>query len=195
MCVEHGCRQPLLIAGVAHNAHAANGSIGPCSVSNALQISSELQKPVDRMLRVSPTFLSQYCRIVRATGLLVGVRMDIELMERRLRARSVVRRYRSGLVVVAVAIAPGPRNEEWIAHEFEHILEQLDGLDLSKLARMRARQVWFSGPALIETHRAIEAGRVVRDEVRKQPRARPPAIAGISEYGGAPDRTGGNAQP
>jgi hypothetical protein len=158
----HVCRAWLsaavLIAGVAHNAHAANGSIGPCSVSNALQISSELQKPVDRMLRVSPTFLSQYCRIVRATGLLVGVRMDIELMERRLRARSVVRRYRSGLVVVAVAIAPGPRNEEWIAHEFEHILEQLDGLDLSKLARMRARQVWFSGPALIETHRAIEAG-------------------------------------
>jgi hypothetical protein len=184
----------VLIAGIAHNAHAGNGSIGSCSVTTSLQISSELQRPVDRMLSVSPTFVNQYCRLVRARGLLVGVRMDIELMERRLRARSIVRRYGSGLVVVAVAIAPGPRHEEWIAHEFEHILEQLDGLDLSELARGRARHVWFSGPALIETHRAIQAGRTVHDEVRKRPRARPAAIAGIQEYGGAPPRGGGNAQ-
>ena len=184
----------VLIAGIASSAHAANGSIGSCSDSSALQISSELQKPIDRMLTVSPTFVSQYCRIVRATGLLVGVRMDIELMERRLRARSVIRRYGSGLLVVAVAIAPGPRHEEWIAHEFEHILEQLDGLDLSRLARGRARHVWFSGPALIETHRAIEAGRIVRDEVRKRPRLLPTAIAGIPAHGGSPARGGVNAQ-
>src|SRR5437764_9602004 len=102
---------------------AADGAVWPGSI----QVSSELQRDVDRMLRSSPTFRAQYRRVAEARSVIVGVGVDPSLCEGTNRARSVVRRYRSGLIVVAVTIRRGSGQAEWIAHEFEHILEQIDG--------------------------------------------------------------------
>ena len=58
-----------------------------------------------------------------------------------------------------------PQIPQFIGHEMEHIIEQLDGIDL------RAQQgngvVWKSGDTSFETSRAIEAGLVVEREVSR----------------------------
>ena len=52
---------------------------------------------------------------------------------------------------------------ELIAHELEHILEQLDGVDLQ--AQAGNGVVWKAGDGAFETRRAIEAGRRVAREI------------------------------
>ncbi len=53
-----------------------------------------------------------------------------------------------------------------IAHEFEHILEQLDGVDLPSMAARPATGVHaVASSGRFETDRAIAAGRQVEREV------------------------------
>jgi hypothetical protein len=127
------------------------------------------------MLQRSATFREQYRRIAEAGSLIVGVRTDVKLCETSFRARTTFNRYRSGLIVADVVIAPSAHPGEWIAHEFEHILELLAGRNLTQLASSRASDVWFSGTDVIETDRAIRAGRTVRDEVGQSEKAAKPA--------------------
>ena len=137
--------------------------------SPSIQVVPELRTDVADMLQRSPTFLAQYRRIAESGSIVVGVRIDPTLCGSSFRARTTFRRYKSGLIVVEVSIGPGSKQAEWIAHEFEHILEQLDGRNLTELARANAKDVWYSGGDVIETGRAIRAGRAVRDELT-QPR-------------------------
>jgi hypothetical protein len=61
---------------------------------------------------------------------------------------------------------------ELLAHEFEHVLEQVDGLKLVELARKRGGGVLERPDGSFETSRAIEAGRAVAlefDEFRPAP--------------------------
>lgn len=134
-------------------------------VPQTIQISPELQPDIDSMLQLSATFRRQFERMAGAPMLLVSARVDPTFTQRAFRARSIIRRYHSGLLVVAVEIGPGRRQAEWIAHEFEHVLEHLDGLTLSDLADRRQSGVWYSGEAMIETVRAIRAGRAVLGEM------------------------------
>jgi hypothetical protein len=102
----------------------------------------------------------------------VGVKFDVSLCETNYRARTTFRRYQTGLIVAKVAIGAGSHRGEWIAHEFEHILEQLDGHNLPQLANNHAKDVWYSGSDVFETDRAIRAGRTVRDELRQSQNSR-----------------------
>jgi len=133
--------------------------------ATTIQVKPELRAEVEELLRRSPTFRAQYQRIAEARSVVVGVRVDMSLCQTSYRARTTFRRYQSGLMVAAVAIGPGLQRGQWIAHEFEHILEQLDGRDLRQLADNRAKDVWYSGSDVIETDRAVRAGRAVRDEL------------------------------
>jgi hypothetical protein len=140
--------------------------------ATSIQFAPELRAEVDDLLRRSPTFRVQYQRIAETASVVVGVTVDVRLCQTSYRARTTFRRYQSGLIVAAVAIGPGSHRGEWIAHEFEHLLEQLDGRNLPQLANNRAKDVWYSGSDVIETGRAIRAGRTVRDELRHSPSTR-----------------------
>jgi hypothetical protein len=142
------------------------------SASTSIQFAPELRSEVDRMLHRSATFRDQYRRIAEARPLSVGVRLDVRLCQTSYRARTTFRRYQSGLIVADVAIAPGSQPGEWIAHEFEHILELLDGRNLPQLASSHATDVWYSGSDVIETDRAIRTGHTVRDEMRQSQNSR-----------------------
>src|SRR5947207_975908 len=91
--------------------------------SNTIQFPRDLQRDVEHMLRSSPTFRTQYRRIAEAGSVVVGVSVDPALGEGAYRARSTIRFYKSGLIVVAVVVPRGFQQAEWIAHEFEHIIE------------------------------------------------------------------------
>ena len=54
------------------------------------------------------------------------------------------------------------------SHELEHLIEQLEGVELNDLARRR-RGAWGSADGMFETDRAIHPGRMVREEVRDDP--------------------------
>ncbi len=135
---------------------------------SAIQLPLDLRPSIDRMFQKSETFRAQYRRIVDASSFVVVVQIDPTLREGPFRARSTIRRYTSGLVVALVYIGPGGDQTEWLAHEFEHIVEQLDGWDLPLMARGRTNGVWYSGRGAIETHRATRAGRTVLNEVRRR---------------------------
>jgi hypothetical protein len=131
-----------------------------------IRIARELQPSVNAMLQTSPTFRQQFERIAAAPNLVVNARVDMTFLQRPFRARSCFRRYDSGLILVAMDIAPDAVQPEWIAHEFEHVLEQIEGLHLPALALLRRSGAWFSSGEMVETLRATRAGRVVREEMR-----------------------------
>lgn len=135
-------------------------------VLGSIQISPDLQPYIAAMLEGSPTFRQQYERIISTPKLIINARTDMSFIERPFRARSCMRRYDSGLLVVSMDIAPGIGQTEWIAHEFEHVLEQLDGLSLPALVAQGSRGTWFSSDRMLETSRAMRAGRTVRDEMK-----------------------------
>lgn len=133
-----------------------------------LQLTREIRARVDQMRRMSATFRLQYQRVVESPQLLLRARLDPALVQRSYRARTQMVRYTSGLIVATIDIGPGAHQAEWIAHEFEHVLEQLDGVDLPALAGHAAPGVWFSAGNMIETNRAVRAGRAVLDEMRRR---------------------------
>lgn len=125
-----------------------------------------LRPGIDDMLARSATFRAQCARLDTADKLVVLLRLNPALPKGIFRARTTLHRYTSGLLVAMVDVAPGAEQAGWIAHEFEHILEQLDGQDLPVLARRQARGVWRSVDGMIETTRATDAGRRVLGELR-----------------------------
>ena len=72
----------------------------------------------------------------------------------------------SGALVAAIDIAAYGDPTEWVAHEFEHLIEQLDGVDLHALER-RGQGAWKSGNQMFETERAVSVGRRVWREMRE----------------------------
>ena len=123
---------------------------------------------VGEMFRYSPTFRRQCNRLARASTLQVeirpaglsGVTTD-EAMTR------IVRRP-DGVIEAGVQVGLSGNPTLLIAHELEHILEQLDGVDLPLMATRAASGVHrVAGSEHFETNRAIAAGRRVLEEVSR----------------------------
>lgn len=73
-----------------------------------------------------------------------------------------------GAALRAQVYLGGPVGDvESLAHELEHIIEQLDGVDLAAQARRPYTGVTAIGAAAFETERAQRTGRCVADEVRE----------------------------
>jgi hypothetical protein len=67
-------------------------------------------------------------------------------------------------VIASVAIRPLENLPELIAHEFEHILEQIDGVDLRARSELAGTGVWNCDDGSFETVRAVRVGRAVARE-------------------------------
>jgi hypothetical protein len=132
-----------------------------------LTFAEHFRPTIEAMLERSPTFRRQCLRIAQTPGLMVRMRLLHGNPTSGVRARTDIGISADRRVIASVAIRPLENLPELIAHEFEHILEQLDGRNLPQLANNRAKDVWYSGSDVIETDRAIRAGRTVRDELRQ----------------------------
>ena len=77
----------------------------------------------------------------------------------------------SGVVVATVSVPPVSDVIELVAHELEHVLERVGGLDLAAQSRRRGSRIWkaFGG---FESQRAIDTGRQVAREVEASRRTR-----------------------
>ena len=122
---------------------------------------------VDAMLRGSPTFRRQCIRIAAEPN--VTVRLTIGSTPRRsdVRAQTRLTRNPAGHLTANVEISPLENLEELIAHEIEHVIEQLDGVDLGSRARRSHTGVNAIGSRqdMFETVRAHRAGLTVVSEL------------------------------
>jgi hypothetical protein len=141
---------------------------GTVRIPESIQVSDDLMPRLHVMLEKSATFRSQCRRIAAATQLYVRVKLDVRLSGRTYRAVTKICRRRSGAIVAAIDITPFGDPAEWVAHEFEHLIEQLDGVNLRDLERRR-QGAWKSGNQMFETERAIRVGRRVSRELREPP--------------------------
>jgi hypothetical protein len=161
------CRGCAVLAVVMSTTRAVRAEAPPVSVGSALSIhvSPDLWPSVETMLETSATFRQQYQRILETPRLVLTAKLDMRVDGQQVRARSSIRRYTSGLMVIAIEIGPSSDPVEMLAHEFEHVLEQLEGIDLRARAD-HGHGAWYSYGPMIETDRAVLAGRTVKAELR-----------------------------
>jgi len=137
-----------------------------------LTVSPVYQPVVDAMLSRSPTFRRQSARIAGAPHLSIVIRSEPPAGTRLAALTRILRRPGGNLQAV-VHISPCARTVELIAHEIEHIIEQLDGVDLRVKSRLRASGVRRANDAdqdTFETTRAIVTGlRVAREVSERTP--------------------------
>lgn len=129
---------------------------------------------IARMWQASPTFRRQCVRIGQAARILsVDLRDDAQWGPSGLRAHTIITRGADAPSQARVLLNVTYRRAvvELIAHEFEHILEWLDGVDYASGAR--TGQVRPTAADAVETRRAIALGLQVAREVEA---AREPAV-------------------
>lgn len=130
-----------------------------------VRVSPDLVPRIQVMLERSHTFRRQCQRLAEAPWVHVAVRIDPHVNDNRgFRAVSVIQRPQPRMFVAVVTVQALADPAIWLAHEFEHLLEQMEDLDLDTLAEKR-RAVWRVNRDMFETARAIRAGETVFTEV------------------------------
>ncbi|HET9468664.1 MAG TPA: hypothetical protein VFO48_09640, partial [Vicinamibacterales bacterium] len=144
---------PCLCAGViTGDEQQCRTQVLPANVDMPRDLARVLRRIYDR----SPTFRAQCELIARADRLRVTVRIDPRIPGR-CRAFTVVHR-RGYDVRAQVHLPPSSSLTELVGHEFEHLVEQIEGLDLKRLARVNGSGVHETEGHAYETDRAQAAG-------------------------------------
>jgi len=139
-----------------------SGAVEPPS---NLSVPSMYRAIVDQMLERSPMFRRQCLRLTGAPHLAVVVRM-LHPFIAGARARTQVRAA-EGRLIAAVEINMAGDFVELLAHELEHVIEQLDGIDLAAKAAVPRSGVRTCGDGTFETSRAVRVGTLVALEARR----------------------------
>jgi hypothetical protein len=109
---------------------------------------------VRRLLAHSQTFRAQCVRIAAEPR--VNVRIEIVNTLDGGRAQTTIHRLSSGAIEADVSVLFGENYRELLAHEFEHVIEQLDGVNLR--AEAAEGRAWELASGAFETRRAFLAG-------------------------------------
>lgn len=118
---------------------------------------------VEDLISRSPTLLAQ-CQLIAASPD-VTVRITAARPQSCCRAAATFRRERDGRLCAVIALPVSVDFAELLAHEFEHVLEQIEGIDLAVQARIRDSGVYRVSYRRYETVRAREAGRAAAREI------------------------------
>jgi hypothetical protein len=138
-----------------------------------LIVAAPYQEIVEAMRRSSPTFRQQCLRIASASNLTVFIRFEAPPRGTNARAWTDIHRADDGRITATVRIGERENATELIAHELEHIVEQLDGIDLKSkaaLASTGVRRCQCGDADAFETLRAVFVGTQVAREVHPRDR-------------------------
>lgn len=165
----------VLLSGVHANAQTEDPkSCAGHALPANLELSRDLVGTLKQIYARSPTFRAQCQRISDAPHLHVSVQLD-GVIPSSCRAFTMIRR-RQRFIDAQVHMPPqGTTFAELISHEFEHIIEQVEGLNLRELARVKGSGVHEVLRELFETDRAERVGKTVADEVLATRDVRPAA--------------------
>jgi hypothetical protein len=140
----------FLFAAATARANAAAGHA--CHIPVSIGTSSQIRQQIERMIARSATFRQQ-CQRLDIPRLSVQIRTDLQLGEQpTYHARTTIARSATG-VVAWVSLAAFDDPAEWLGHEFEHIIEQLEGVDVPQLATTSRHDAWCTGDSMFETAR------------------------------------------
>jgi hypothetical protein len=131
-----------------------------------LSVPSGYQTAIVQMLERSPMFRRQCLRLAAAPRLAVVVRM-LHPLTGGPRARTQITQVEGNRLLATVEINPLGDFMELLAHELEHIIEQLDGVDLAARSTVAHSGVWSCMDGTFETSRAVRVGTLVATEVRR----------------------------
>jgi hypothetical protein len=131
------------------------------------------QQTIEMMRELSPTFRRQMLRIAQAPHLTITLSVDSARGNADMRAYTTITRSQSGDLSAIVRIKDVEHAPELIAHELEHIIEQLDGVDLGAMASRQAtgvRRCECRELDTFETVRAVSVGEQVAREMTEHDR-------------------------
>ena len=168
---SHSAVPVLLVLFAAIPAVAAANEMTPvpATLPPSIQVESLLRSVTDRMLEKSPTFKRQ-CHVIGASeSIVVKVRVVPASRNTFTRATTTFRRYTSGFTVADVEIPAASRLVELLAHEFEHIAEYVEGVNLKALVREHPEEAYELRDGSFETDRAVKAGRAAQQELERRP--------------------------
>ena len=131
-----------------------------------IRVDDVIQPLVSELLLKSETFRRQWDIITASRFIHVTVVSRIGLQDAdSVRARTEVTRYEYGAIRATIELPTAMDLTELLPHEFEHVIEQLEGLDLRALAQRHAKGVAEVRTGVFETARARAAGLQVYWEV------------------------------
>jgi len=148
-------------------------AIGAESAAQVALPSNLIASPIYRevlesMIHGSPTFRRQCLRIAGEPRLTIRLEPTPASWTRGARANTRIVRQPRGLMSATIDIGRFGNEVELIAHELEHIIEQLDEVDLPSRAALPDTGVHAldAGGVAFETARAVRVGVTVAREVR-----------------------------
>ncbi len=138
----------------------------PASLPSNITVARALAPAVDELFRRSGTFRRQ-CALIGAAA---HVRVQLlDAPPRRQasapRAYASINRYHLGLVRAVIEVPVIAEHYELIPHELEHVIEQIEGINLPDRARTGADGTVDVAAGVFETRRAREAGLTARREM------------------------------
>lgn len=139
-------------------------AVPPSALPGNLRFAQHLRPMLEAMWRDSPSFRRQCARLGEAPH------MTVMLNIRTSRARTYLR-HADGRAVSAIVWIDLENLQESIAHELEHVLESVDGVDVRVSSARSMRGVRRLGSSF-ETERAREVGATVVRELRSAHTAR-----------------------
>ena len=142
-------------------APARSSAATVCKSALPFNLDAGLLEPVAiTLLQQSSTFRQQCERIAATLVLRVQVRIVRSMAT--CRAETVIRRYDTGALRAEVMLSFGDDYVELLAHELEHVLEQVEQVSLAR--QLSTGEAWMTPAGAFETARAQEAGSRVRRE-------------------------------
>jgi hypothetical protein len=123
---------------------------------------ARFQSMLDELWSRSPTFRQQCRRLASAKALVLM--QSVSAKETPWNAESRIGVLANGHVMARMRVRDGRESLEIIAHELEHVLERIDGINLALDSTRSGSGTTLSGGAY-ETRRATAAGRRVAKEV------------------------------
>jgi len=150
-------------ADMARAAQVAACEAPTLTLPPSIGLEDGLQPIVRSALEHSPKFREQCRALAAAPRLRATVSLAYRVGIGTTRARTSFRQYPFGALAAEIEIRSAPELTELLAHEFEHLIEQLDGVDLNALAKEGMAHRLADGA--FETARAVAAGQLVAGEV------------------------------
>lgn len=147
---------------VAHDGEVTNGAMtrieAPArELPRNLRVPENMRPMLKRMLRSSPTFRRQIADLTAKPAVRVSVIYGGMRGDRHYHALSTVRKHEWGAMLVDTTVYVPTDLVEILAHELEHVCEQMEGVDLPALSRRKGVGV-YNLNGHYETDRAIRAG-------------------------------------
>lgn len=162
----------LTAASIAVPAFAQEGENFPCP-----QAPSNVRGDA-ALIRLFMSFVARSATMRRQCAVIAGashVRVVLKYTARLpafSRALSTIERYEAGFVRVAIEVPVAADVGELLAHELEHVVEAIEGLDLPSLAKVGGSGVTELVKGVYETAGAKRTGRLASDEISHKVAAR-----------------------